>query len=41
MSDRFSGLVPGRAAQVERVDAAPAHAAGGQPAAVRPLGRRR
>ncbi len=35
MGDRFSGLLLGRAAQVERLDAALTRAAGGRPTTVR------
>jgi hypothetical protein len=41
MGDRFSGLFVGRAAEVEGIDAALAHAAGGQPTMVRPSDLRR
>jgi hypothetical protein len=41
MGDQSSGLLPGRAAQVERLDAALPRAAGGQPAMVRPSDLRR
>jgi hypothetical protein len=41
MSDRFFGLLPRRTAGVERLDAALAHAAGGEPIMVRSSDQRR
>jgi hypothetical protein len=41
MGDRFSGLLPRRTAEVERLDAALARAAGGEPIMVRPSDQRR